>query len=85
MEVSKVSQQQPPSPSEVKGPYGFIETGLFSLSLSVHRTSMYLTPGQTRLCLAASYSTMPAATPAFKDSTCGECGMAIVSSICEMK
>ncbi len=33
------------------------------------------------LCRAASYSTMLAATPAFSDSTCGECGIANTSSI----
>ena len=37
-----------------------------------------------RLALAASYSTMLAATPALSDSTCAACGIANVSSICCM-
>ena len=38
-----------------------------------------------RGCRAASYSTMLRATPAFNDSTCGACGIAISSSACAIK
>src|SRR5438105_15832185 len=38
-----------------------------------------------RLCLVASYNTILAATPAFSDSTLGECGMDTTSSIALMR
>ncbi len=37
------------------------------------------------LCLATSYNTILAATPAFSDSTCAACGMATTSSISLMR
>src|SRR5262249_33674992 len=51
--------------------------GLVGIRHGLKKTHPPLLP----LCLAVSYSTMLAATPAFSDSTLGECGMATISSI----